>query len=100
MPVFAQMTQTIQLRSDADPCLQNVVVVIALIAKPGQLDAALLVWLNDLQVQRAWRERGRVGADGDAQRQGLALFDQFGGCQCAFRCHQIGRSDGIIRAPF
>ena len=62
------MTKAVDLRPDANPCLQDIVVVVSGITELVQLLAALLVWLNDLEVQTARRKCWCCRIYYDAQR--------------------------------
>ena len=90
------MAEPVDLRPDAEPALEDIVVIGGV--RKG--DAAhLLIRLHHLQHETARRKRRRRRVDGDAQAIGLARPDELRSRQHGFRRNEVGVPYFVVRAP-
>ena len=95
--IDADMAQPVDLRSDAQPAHEDIVVVAGL-GRP-EAGGGDLVRLQDGYRKAARRERRRLGIDDDTQVIGLAELYQLGGHFHQVRRDVVGRAGLVLRAP-
>ena len=92
----ADVAEPVDLRSDAEPALEDIVVIggVGEIGPPQ-----LLIGLHDLQHEAARRKRWSRPVNGDAQAVDLTRRDELGRGQHGLRSDEVRAPYFVVRAP-
>ena len=96
--VDADVAEPVELRADADPADDDVVVVVGL--RLAQRAAVFLAGCRHRQRERARRERRRLAVGLDAHADRLAALDQLGRLRHVGGGDVVDRAHLIVGAPF